>query len=183
MYEPREDSFMLKDLVKKYAKGIVLDMGTGTGVQAIEAAKSKKVVKVYALDIDKEVIDYCRENTDDKKITFLRSDLFHIFKIDKRFKDLKFDTILFNPPYLPDDARVKDIALDGGKSGYELICKFINQTINYIKPTTKILLLFSSLTGKEKLENYLHKKRLKFKEIDKKKFFFEELFVYLIEKE
>jgi len=38
--------------VKEHAKGIVLDMGTGTGIQALEASCSKKVVKVYAADIN-----------------------------------------------------------------------------------------------------------------------------------
>jgi len=183
MYQPREDSYMLKEQVKKYSKGIVLDMGTGSGIQALEAAKSKKVVKVYALDIDKEAIDYCKENIDDKKIVFLKSDLLQVFRIDKRFKSLKFDTVIFNPPYLPEDPEIKDITLDGGKKGYELICRFLNESLQYLKPKTKILLVFSSLTGKEKLENYLLKKRFKFKELDKKHIFFEDLFVYLIEKQ
>ena len=62
MYEPQEDSFLLQKQVKKYAKGIVLDMGTGSGILAVEAAKSQKVVKVYAVDIDNVAIDYCKEN-------------------------------------------------------------------------------------------------------------------------
>lgn len=183
MYQPREDSFLLKKQIKKFAKGIVLDIGTGTGIQALEAAKSKKVVKVYAVDIDKEAIDYCKENIDNKKIIFLKSDLFKIFRLDKRYKNVKFDTIIFNPPYLPENPEIKDITLDGGKKGYELICRFLNESLHYIKPTTKILLVFSSLTGKEKLENYLLKKRFKFKELDKKHIFFEDIFIYLIEKQ
>ena len=181
MYEPREDSLMLAEQVKKYAYGVVLDIGTGSGIQALEAAKSKKVVKVYAVDIDKEVIEYCRGKTDNKKIVFLKSDLFHVFRVDERFKNLKFDTIIFNPPYLPEEPRLKDITLDGGKEGYELICRFLNESDRFSKPKTKILLVFSSLTGKEKLEKYLFKKRFKFKELDKKHIFFEDLFVYLIE--
>ena len=183
MYEPREDSYLLKKNVKEHSKGIVLDMGTGSGVQALEAAESKKVVKVYAVDVDKEVIDYCKENIDNKKIDFFVSDLFSVFKINKRLKDIKFDTIIFNPPYLPEEPRLKDITLDGGRKGYELICRFVNEATGYLKPTTKILLLFSSLTGKEKLENYLVKKRFKFKELDKKHIFFEDLFIYLVEPE
>ncbi len=182
MYHPKEDSLMLVEQVKKYSKGIVLDMGTGSGMQASEAASSKKVVKVYAADIDREVIDYCKENIDNKKIKFLMSDLFQVFRADKRFKTLKFDTIIFNPPYLPDDPKVKDLALDGGKKGYELICRFFNEAEPFLKDTTRILLVFSSLTGKEKLENYLLKKRFKFKELDKKHIFFEDLFVYLVSK-
>lgn len=182
MYEPREDSFLLQKYVKRYAKGIVADIGTGSGIQALEAASSKKVVKVYAVDIDRKAIDLCRKDIDNKKIIFLTSDLFDIFGADKRFLGIKFDTIIFNPPYLPSEEKAKDIALDGGKKGHELICRFISQAEHYIKPKTKILIVFSSLTEKIMLENYLRKKRFKFKELEKKHIFFEDLFVYLIEK-
>ena len=97
MYEPEEDSHLLQKYIKKYAKGIVLDIGTGSGIQAKEAAASKKVVKVYAVDIDSEVIYYCRKNVQDGKIIFLTSDLFQVFRVDKRYQKVKFDTILFNP--------------------------------------------------------------------------------------
>lgn len=183
MYEPKEDSYMLKKHVKYYAKGIVLDMGTGSGIQAVEAARSKKVVKVYAVDVDKKAVDYCKEHIDDKKVTLLKSDLFKIFRLDKRYKGIKFDTIIFNAPYLPDDEGIEDKALYGGKQGYEIICRFFNEAEPFIKPTTNILLVFSSHTGKEKLENYLLKKRFKFKEVDKIHIFFEDIFVYLVEKE
>jgi len=182
MYEPREDSYLLQKFVTKYAKGVVLDMGTGSGIQAIAAAKSKKVVKVYAIDIDREAINYCKGIVDDKKVVFFVSNLFLVFRGNKKFEGLKFDTIIFNAPYLPDDEN-KDKALDGGKKGYELICRFLNQAEHYIKPKTKILLVFSSLTGKETLDNYLIKKRFRFEELCKKHIFFEDIYIYLIENE
>ena len=80
MYEPKEDSFLLQKYVKKYSKGIVLDIGTGSGIQAETAAESRKVVKVFAIDIDKEAIDYCNKNIKNKKIIFLQSNLFDFFK-------------------------------------------------------------------------------------------------------
>ena len=88
MYEPREDSFLLQKYVRKYAKGIVLDMGTGSGIQAEEAAKSKKVVKVYGVDIDEESIVYCIKNQKSKKIVYAVSDLFSLFRNDRRFISL-----------------------------------------------------------------------------------------------
>ena len=118
VYEPAEDSFMLQKHVKKHAKGIVLDMGTGSGIQALEAAKSKKVVKVYAVDINRLVINYCRKNIINKKIVFLRSNLFSVFIGNEKFKNIKFDTILFNAPYLPQDKGIEDPALYGGREGY-----------------------------------------------------------------
>ncbi len=183
MYEPEEDSYMLQRQVKRIAKGIVLDMGTGSGIQAETAAKSRKVTKVYAVDIDLESVYYCQDVIKDNKITFLHSNLFQAFKGNKRYKGIKFDTIIFNAPYLPYDEDIEDPALYGGKKGYELICKFFNEAERYIKPTTKILLVFSSHTGREKLEKFLLKKKFKFKELEKKHIFFEDIFVYLIEKD
>jgi len=80
MYEPREDSVLLSKYVEKYAKGIVLDMGTGSGIQAEKAAKNKKVVKVYAVDVDEEAIKHCIRNQKSKKITFAMSNLFSLFR-------------------------------------------------------------------------------------------------------
>jgi release factor glutamine methyltransferase len=183
MYEPQEDSFLLQKQVKKYAKGIVLDMGTGSGILAVEAAKSQKVVKVYAVDIDNVAIDYCKEHIDNNKINFLKSDLFSVFEVDKKFKGIKFDTIIFNAPYLPDDEGIEDPALYGGKKGHELITLFLNQSKKYINPTTEILLVFSSHTGKDTLDNWLIKNNFNFKEIAKEHIFFEDILIYLIKKE
>ena len=181
LYEPAEDSFLLKKYIKKYSKGIVLDMGTGSGILAEEAAKSKKVVKVFAVDINEDAIKHCIINQKSKKIIYAMSNLFNLFKLDRRYIGIKFDTIIFNPPYLPNDPNIKDKALDGGKKGYELICRFLHECKKFLKPKGKILILFSSLTGKEKLDNFLIKNHWKFKLLAKKHIFFEDLYLYLIE--
>jgi release factor glutamine methyltransferase len=185
IYEPAEDSFLLKKHISKHTKGIVLDMGTGSGIQAEEAAKSKKVVKVFGVDINEESVKHCIRNQKSKKIIYAQSDMFNLFRLVRRYSKIKFDTIIFNPPYLPDPEKenVKDIALDGGKNGYELITKFINQSKYYLKPKGKILLLFSSLTGKDQLDKFLTKNYWKYKELDKQHIFFEDLYVYLITKQ
>lgn len=181
IYEPAEDSFLLQKFVKEYAKGIVLDMGTGSGIQALEAAKSKQVSKVYALDLNKQAISYDKSNIKNKKIIFLFSDLFNVFRINKKYETLKFDTIIFNAPYLPEDPNDEDLALDGGKKGYELIQRFLRESIPFLKPKTKILLVFSSLSDPYKIENLIHKHRMHFKELAKEHIFFEDILVYLIE--
>lgn len=175
IYEPREDSFLLQKEVSKYAFGEVLDIGAGSGIQAATAAKKKNVKSVLAIDIQKKVIDYCKKNIKNKKIKFSQSDLFSNVKE-------KFDTVIFNPPYLPEDVRLKDITLDGGKKGYEIIERFLNNANDYLKENGIILLLFSSLTNKEKINEILQNNLLEFEEISKQKIFFEELHVYLIKK-
>lgn len=180
IYKPKEDSFLIQKHIEKYSKGIVLDVGTGTGILAEEAASSKKVVKVFGVDINEEAIKYCIRNQKSKKIIYAMSDLFSLFKSDRRYMGVKFDTIIFNPPYLPNDPKVKDKALDGGRKGYELICRFLHECKKFLKPKGKILIVFSSLTGKEKLDNFLINNHWKFRLLDKKHIFFEDLYVYIL---
>ena len=68
IYRPREDSTLLEKYVRRYAFGSVLDVGTGSGIQAIAASKHKKVNSVLALDIQKEVIEHCKKSIKSKKI-------------------------------------------------------------------------------------------------------------------
>lgn len=175
MYEEREDSAMLADAVMKHAKGKVLDVGTGKGIQAVTAAKKSNVQQVFAADIDKDAIDYCKKNIQSRKIIFKVSDLFSAV-------EGKFDTIIFNPPYLPEErfAKTEDKALYGGKEGFETIERFFNQVDEYLDENGAILLVFSSLTQKKKVDEIIKKKGFLAKLLEKKHFFFEDLFVYLI---
>jgi len=177
MYEPREDSFLLLESVKKFGKGNVLDMGTGSGILAYEASKLKSVKSVTAADIDGKGIAYAKKKYNNiKKIKIIKSNLFENIKE-------KFDTIIFNPPYLPQEIvypKFEDKAIFGGKKGYELIKRFLDNAKNYLNKDGIILLLFSSLTNKKMINRIIKKNKLKYKEIDKLKLDFEELYVYLI---
>ncbi|MFH1770283.1 MAG: HemK2/MTQ2 family protein methyltransferase [archaeon] len=165
IYEPREDSFLLQKHIKDYAKGSVLDMGTGSGILAEEAIKYTD--KVLAADINKEAIKK------HSKIEFRQSNLFSNVKES-------FDLIIFNPPYLPSCAKDSDIALDGGKEGYELIEKFLKQAKKHLNKNGVILLLFSSFSKKEKIDKVLKEENYSYKEIAKEHIHFEDLYVYEI---
>ncbi|MBW2985845.1 methyltransferase [Candidatus Woesearchaeota archaeon] len=174
MYYPREDSYLLEKHVKRLAIGSVLDVGTGTGIQALAAASNKRVKKVLAIDINKASVEYCKKKSKHKKIKYKISDLFS--KVPKQ----KFDTIIFNPPYLPQESKRRDITTEGGKKGHEIIEKFLKKAGNYLTPNGNILLLFSSLTNRHMVEHLLKAKMLDFKMIDSIHYFFEELYVYNI---
>jgi len=178
VYVPQEDSYLLVEQVKKYAKGKVLDMGTGSGIQAFEAGTLKKVKSVLGVDVDPEVIKYCnkkRKELSAKKVKFQKSNLFSAVKGT-------FDMIIFNPPYLPQDTGIQDIALYGGKKGYELTGKFLDQVNNHLESKGVLLLLFSSQTNKKKIEEFIEKNLLQFEQIAKHHQFFEDLYVYKITK-
>jgi len=169
IYEPREDSYLIKKHVRSYSKGRALDMGTGTGILAKEA---EKTASCLAVDINAEAVRHCRE----KGLEALQSDLF------ARIPKQKFDLITFNPPYLPNDSRVQDLALDGGKHGYEVIQRFLDSVAPFMKTDGKILLLFSSLSKPMKIRQFIQDNCLTYQEIDRLRLDFEELYVYLIAK-
>lgn len=181
VYEPREDSFLLLEAVKRYAEGYVLDMGTGSGILTMEAAKKAK--KVIAVDIDKKVVKELNNEIKKNKIKNIEvvySDLFN--DINKKHKKNKFDVIIFNPPYLPQDKGIKDKTIYGGKKGYELIERFFNDVDDYLKDKGIILIVFSSITKKNKVNEIINDYCFEFKELKQKRIFFEVLYVYLIKK-
>ena len=131
-----------------------------------------------ASDIDKKALESAKESAAKekiKRIRFVHSDLFSKIKG-------KFDTIIFNPPYLPSNQKYPDVALDGGKKGYELIGRFISQANAHLEERGRILIVFSSLTKKDKVGEILEKYLFGYKEVAEQKIFFETLYVYLIAK-
>ncbi len=175
LYNPQEDSDLLVRAVKAHAFGDILDMGSGSGIQALAAAEKAEVKRVLAVDIDEESLAYLGGRIENKKITVLKSDLFG--NIDQ--KD-SFDTIICNPPYLPQDPADEHQALYGGPQGYELIVRFLEQAKAHLKQGGIILLLFSSLTNKERVDQELKRLGYRSAELLMEAHFFERLYVYLI---
>ena len=161
IYQPAEDSYLLQKYVQKHAFGRVLDLGTGSGIQALTAVKRKDVREIVAVDINEKAIKELKTEISQKKIrkiTIKKSDLF------SNVQD-KFDTIIFNPPYLPQDKGIEDPALYGGKHGWEISEKFFSEVNQFLVANGKILFLFSSLTNKQKIEEIISQNLLEFKEL------------------
>lgn len=166
VYEPREDSFLLEEAVKKYAKARVLDIGTGTGIQA--QAALTRTNDVTACDVDPEALELAKSRSEG--INFIQSDLFSNI-------DGKFDTIIFNPPYLP-TKEPRDKALDGGERGRELLDQFLEQAKAYLTERGQLLFVQSSITGNEATKQKLIELGYNWEIISTKRIFFEELMVF-----
>jgi len=181
MYSPTEDSYFLSEQLKKVLgklkdKSIgILDMGSGSGIQA-ETCLNLRFNNIICVDIDKEVIKYLKKKfKSQKSIKIIQSNLFS--NINKK---QKFDLIIFNPPYLPENNYDKEKDTAGGKLGDETIIRFIQQAKPHLKEKGKILLLLSSLTPKPRIEETIKKLRLNKKKIADKNLFFERLEIWVI---
>jgi len=180
VYEPKEDTYLILEQVRKHAFGDVLDMGTGTGILAIEASRTADFV--IGVDINKKALVEAEKNAHNiENIKFVYSNLFSYFKKNP----MKFDLIVFNPPYLPAmKGEEKEVAqaVAGGKHGYELLEKFFEDAADFLKPHGRVLILFSSRTHREKIHEILENHAFNFHKLSEKEIPFETLYVYLCEK-
>jgi len=181
-YQPAEDSYFLCEVIKKYLKKLknldrqkimVLDMGTGSGIQSENCIKSKiPKHNILAVDINENALKQAKK----LKIKTIKSDLF------LKLKNEKFDLIIFNPPYLPENKYDKKADTTGGKNGDEVIIRFIKQLKIHLLNKGVCFLLTSSLTPEKKWIGKAKKQKLQVKKIAEKKFFFEKLFAWEIKK-
>lgn len=189
IYSPAEDSYLLEKEIKRHVEKLnkkekqdirVLDMGSGSGIQAkavINAGINKN--QVFCADINPEAIKYLKS----QGLQAIKSNLFSNLN-----KSEKFDLIIFNPPYLPEDKqepRESKLVTTAGKQGYEIILEFLNQAKQHLNQKAIILLLFSSLSQPKIILNQASKLGYKAKKFAEQNLFFEKLFVYefsLIEK-
>jgi release factor glutamine methyltransferase len=167
VYEPAEDSLLLESVIPKYAKNkSVLDVCTGTGILA-KAALDAGAKNVVAVDINKAALDSIK----DSRIKKIRSSLFQKVKG-------KFDLIICNPPYLPNDNKEDEeskLATTGGEDGDEFILKFLDNVKKHLNDEGVILLLVSSLTPMDKINKMLEKEKFVSKVIASTSMFFEKL--------
>ena len=177
VYVPAEDSELLIENLVDVKNKTVLDVGTGSGIQAINAVK-QGALKVIGIDINPYAVECAKINSelneiDSKKLSFKTGDLFK--NIDE-----KFDVILFNAPYLPtsDEEKLEkylNYAFDGGKDGREVLDKFLDEVANYLKKDGIIQILQSSLTDGNKTIEKMEKLGFVAKQTGSLKFSFEEL--------
>ncbi|MBM3247507.1 DUF2431 domain-containing protein [Candidatus Pacearchaeota archaeon] len=183
IYSPAEDSWLLEKEVKNYIKKLnkkekqeikVLDMGSGSGIQAKAVINSGiNNNQVFCADINPEAIKYL----ENQGLKAIKSNLFS--NLNK--KSDKFDLIIFNAPYLPEDKQEpKDskLATTAGKQGYELILEFLKQAKPRLAKQGSILLLFSNLSKPSTILEQAKTLGYKAKKLAEQNLFFEKLFVY-----
>ncbi|MER9839587.1 methyltransferase [Mesorhizobium sp. M0074] len=116
----------------------VLDMGTGSGVSGILAAR--KGARVVAVDINPQAIECARQNADRNgvadKITFAVSDIFDEVDGD-------FDLVVFDPPFRwfkPRDL----LEAASTDEDYRGLTRFITEVKYRLRPSGRVLLNFGT---------------------------------------
>ncbi len=116
----------------------VLDVGTGSGLLALFAAKQGALAS--AIDINPLAVETARENAEANKLTLavVESDLF-----DQIPDSQTFDYLLINPPYFA--AEPKDIAAQAFFAGenLEYFEKLFAQMSGHIHPDSKIWMILA----------------------------------------
>ena len=176
VYPPAEDSALLLRAVK-YARGRVLDMCTGSGIIAINAAARAK--EVVAVDINPFAIKAVKHNArinGIKNLKCVKSDVF------SNLGKTKFDVIYSNPPYLPGEKNGDwmDHALNGGKEGSEITLRITTGLKSHLKRNGTAFIVISTVYDTDKVYKEIKHLKLSFRRLYSINFFFEKLFLIKI---
>jgi len=150
---PTYETETLCELAINYVKneGIespeILDLGVGSGVISVTVAAELPNARLTALDISPGAIEVARhnarENEVDDRIEFLESNLFGALSNNR-----KFDLILSNPPYIPEDEydtlppevlADPKISLTAGSAGMDIIKYLIDNAPKYLKARGRLM--------------------------------------------
>ena len=136
----------------------VVDIGTGSGAIAISLSKEEANFTVKASDLSCEAVEVAKENAKslDANVEFFVGDMLNPF-IER---NLKFDILVSNPPYICDEEYVEDIvkdnephmALFGGKDGLYFYDVILSNASKILNEKNIIAFEHSYSKGKEMLE-------------------------------
>jgi release factor glutamine methyltransferase len=175
IYQPAEDSYLMSRILKEQIPSLLdknpelkfLEIGVGSGIH-LETAYNSGIKKenLFSSDINKDSVNHCSM----LGFNCVYSDLFE--KITG-----KFDIIIFNPPYLPEDSKEPQdsrLSTTGGEKGIEIIIEFLKQAKEHLENEGKIFLITSTLS------EYLDFQAMGYqaKELGCEKLFFETLCVW-----
>jgi release factor glutamine methyltransferase len=132
----------------------IADVGTGSGVLAVCAAKYVPAARITAIDISPAVLTVAKRNAGrhgvSDRISFIESDLFNKVPAEARF-----DYIVSNPPYvstaemasLAPDVREHEphLALHAGEQGISVIAPLVEQSRERLKIGGALLIEISPM--------------------------------------
>jgi release factor glutamine methyltransferase len=170
VYPPSEDTYLLLESLTPGKK--VLEIGCGSGLLSVYCAALGS--EVTAVDINPLALNCTEMNSrlNHVQVETLPSDLFE--KIDE-----SYDSIIFNPPYLPSEDDVEGSEQwNGGKDGFKVTKTFLNSLESHLNTGGSAWIVLSSLTDIQSLiDSY---QRFIFQKVRSVSFFMETLNCYRI---
>lgn len=164
MYVPSDDTFLLADCIRQYSGKWALEIGVGSGV--LLNLLEKNFANVAGSDIDLRALEHCKGRS---------GAMLACCDAASAFAG-RFDLIVSNPPYLPDD-KVKDTTVHGGPMGIEATIHFIRSALPLLGRGGKMLLVVSSLADSSALDQLVQEKKMSKKVVKEKRMFYETLSV------
>ncbi len=144
---PRFDTEALCEEALKYIRpgGRALDLCTGSGALAIAMKKLRPGAEVTASDVSRDALALARENAQklDAAVRFVQGDLFAPLAGER------FDVIVSNPPYIPEELRGKlqaevekepALALFAGKDGLDFYRRIAAEAPEHLTPAGRLCL-------------------------------------------
>ncbi len=132
VYSPREDSYLMMNFVLETINGDAVEIGCGTGLSILSLAKKNQSKNYFAIDINYKATILTNYNSNQNRISNIQVVCADSVKSFRR-EGLP-GTLFFNPPYLPEDpvidkylSKLELAQFTGGKKGYELTSKIIEQ--------------------------------------------------------
>lgn len=175
MYAPSDDTFLLADCIIQYNGKRVLEIGVGSGF--LLDILEKNFAYVAGSDIDLQALQHCKQQQNttaaSANILLVCCDAGSAFGVGK------FDLIVSNPPYLPNNYNNNnlDLTVNGGLTGIETTIHFINSALPLLAVDGKLLVVISSFANSSALDKLVLEKNMHKKVLKERKLFYETLSV------
>lgn len=167
VYQPSEDTSTLARALRGYGGESCLELGFGSG------AILQALVPRFRMVVGTDILSVAQA-------AFAKGEV-EVVLADRAtcFRNMSFDLVTFNPPYLPSE-NVQDTAVDGGKGGIEVPISFLREALRVVKPNGKVVLLLSDEGDIEGFREFCESEGLVVRQVASAGVFFENLLVFEI---
>lgn len=169
VYPPSDDSILLIRSFDVLPGEKILEIGCGSGVVSVHCAMNGAAVTCG--DINPKAVALTRKNMEENDMTATVAETDVYSGIEGRF-----DTIIFNLPYLPvTDEGDLALAWSGGEDGLGPLPDLLSGTDDHLSQKGRLIIVVSSLMDEDRLRSALE--GYKVRVLSKLPLFFEEISV------